>query len=248
MSKLVFLKIILFYVLICSLISNAYSFKPTVIAILANSQPDDAEDIQSSRVNYQYVRWLEQSRAEVVVIQPWYNENEVEDILSKVNGVLWQGGDRNLKLGGEYEKVAQIILEKIIMIYDTKGISIPLWGTCQGFELLHSLLANSTDVLTSFKAHNIKTPLIIEETSSVTNRMFSDFSNQDLFNIQNLNTTAQFHNFGVSDLQYKKYKILDDVLQITSHGKDLNDNLYIATVEGKKYPLFAVQFHPEMVS
>src|SRR3569623_328659 len=92
------------------------SRKLHVIAILANAEPDDSVDITSSRVNFQYVRWLEQSLADIVVIQPWYSENEIEEILSKVNGVLWQGGDRSFVLGGQFEKTSQIILNKVIEI------------------------------------------------------------------------------------------------------------------------------------
>jgi hypothetical protein len=38
------------------------------------------------------------------------------------------------------------------------------------------------------------------------------------------------------------------MFKITSYGKDLNGQEYIASVEGNKYPIYAVQFHPEMVS
>jgi gamma-glutamyl hydrolase len=234
---------ILFILLTCS-----YCFKPPVIAILANSQPDDSVDIRSSRVNYQYVRWLEQSRAEVVVIQPWYNKKQIREILSKVNGVLWQGGDRKLIIGGQYEKAAKFILDYIMNLYDRKRISLPLWATCQGFELLHVILSNSTDVLTHFSAENIQTPIQINLKNLNSSRMFQDFSTNDIFKIQNLNTTAQFHQFGVGDSQYDKYPILKNILKITSHGTDLNNQTYISTVEGIKYPIYAIQFHPEMVA
>jgi gamma-glutamyl hydrolase len=242
------LNIQLLILLVLVLINLSICFKPPVIAILANSQPDDSVDIPGSRVNYQYVRWLEQSRAEAVVIQPWYTQNQVEEILSKVNGVLWQGGDRNLKINGKFENVARIILSYIINLYDTKGISLPLWGTCQGFELLHSLLVNTTDVLTHFNASNIRSPIQLDSNQLENSKMFSDFSLSDVYNLQNLNTTAQFHNLGIDDSQYEKYPILKNTLSITSHGLDLNNKSYIATVEGVKYPFYAIQFHPEMVA
>jgi gamma-glutamyl hydrolase len=240
--------ILLIFLLILNFINLSISLQPPIIAILANSQPDDSVDIQSSRVNYQYVRWLEQSRAEAVVIQPWYTQSQIEEILSKVNGVLWQGGDRNLKLNGQYENVARIILNYVMNLYDSKGVSLPLWGTCQGFELLHSLLANSTDVLTHFNSSNIRSPIQLESNQIKNSKMFTDFSLKDIYNLQNLNTTAQFHQLGVDDSQYEKYDVLNKTLRITSHGLDLNNKSYIASVEGFKYPIYAIQFHPEMVS
>jgi gamma-glutamyl hydrolase len=204
-------------------------------------------DIKSSKVNYLYVRWLEQSRAEVVVIQPWYTKNQVEEILSKVNGVLWPGGDRNLIIGGQFENVAKYILDYVINLFDTKGVILPLWGTCQGFELLHVLFANSTDVLTKYKAFNIRSPIEINYTTLNSTKMFQDFSEKDLYNIQHFDLNAQFHNLGVDEIQYEKYPILKNIFTITSYGKDLENKTYINSVESLKYPLYAVQFHPEMI-
>ncbi len=97
-----------------------------VIAILANPHPYNAEDITSSKLNSQYVRWLEQSYAEIVVIQPWQTEQEIDEILEKVNGVLWPGGDRDLKLCGQFEITATYILKKIIKLYEEKNVKLPL--------------------------------------------------------------------------------------------------------------------------
>ena len=233
---------LLFYFISFSIFLNSltYCFKPPVVAILANAQPDDAVDITSSRVNYQYVRWLDQSRADVVVIQPWYTKDQVEEILSKVNGVLWPGGDRNMVLGGQFENVAKIILDYIMKLYDTKGITLPLWGTCQGLQLLHVLLVNSTEVLTKFNSFNIRSKILINYQTFNSSKLFEDFSPRDLSNIQNMNITAQFHNLGVGDLEYEKYPNLKNILKITSYASDLEYKTYINSVEGIKYPFYAL--------
>lgn len=240
------IKFLLIYA-IFSFLNICSCSKPPVIAILANPVPDDAVDILSSKVNYLNVRWLEQSRAEVVVIQPWHSKNKVEEILNKVNGVLLPGGDRNLKIGGQFENVAKYILDHVIHLYDTQGITLPLWGTCQGFELLHVLMANSTDVLSKYNAFNIRSALQINQENFNSARMFKDFSEKDAYNIQKYNLTAQFHNWGVAESEYEKFPILKKTFMITSYAKDLDNKTYINSVEGVKYPFYAVQFHPEMV-
>ena len=227
-------------------ISNVKSKLP-VIAILANADPDDASSAIRSRVNMQYVRWLEQSRADVVVIQPWYNETQIDEVLSKVNGVLWQGGSRNLDINGQYESVARMILLKIIEKFENENVSIPLWGTCQGFELIHVLLVNSVDILSSFNSHNYQAPLIIFEEIIRNSKMFSELDEKDKNNIKTKNVTSQYHHLGVNPESYLKHKILHKMLKITSIAKDKDENYYIASIEGKKYPIYAVQFHPEMV-
>jgi len=217
--------------------------KVPIIGILANPEPDDSNDLRKSRVNTNYVRWLESAGAEVVVIHPWHTEEELDDILSKVNGVLWQGGSRNLNLDRPFEKVARYILEKVIASND-KNSTLPLWGTCQGFELLHVLLMNKVD-LPHFDAYNYPSPLKNVDPNS---RMFSLYSRDDIAHIESENITAQFHHLGIAESQYDQYPILKDFFKITSYGEDKEGKTYIASVEGNKYPIYAVQFHPEMPS
>lgn len=237
---------ILFYLIIStSLIS---CFKPPVIAMLANPDPYDTIVTDKSYINYQYVRWLEQSRADVIVIHPWYNTTVIDEILSKANGVLWAGGDRNLNLSADFENVALHIMKRIIYLYDVEKISLPLWATCQGFELLQVLLAKNLSVLTHFSAQAITSPLRTISNAAQDSKMFSGFSEQDLYNLNNLNVTAQFHQLGVHQLQFKIHQVLNETLKITSYGVDKNGLEYIATLEGRKYPFYAVQFHPEMVA
>jgi gamma-glutamyl hydrolase len=232
-----FLLFVLFYI--------NHSSNAPVIAILANPEPDNTNDAQKSRVNYQYVRWLEQNRAEVIVIQPWYEKKEIEEIVSKANGVLWLGGDRKLNMEGQFEKVAKVIMEKVKDLYDNHNISVPLWGTCQGFELIHALVAGSLDVLTNFDSFGMTSNILLSNREK--SKMFASFSDLEVSFLEKFNTTAQFHNYGVNEEEFKRYPQLDDLLEITSYGYDRKGLKYISTVEGKHYPIYAVQFHPEMV-
>jgi gamma-glutamyl hydrolase len=214
------------------------------IAIYANMNPDTSEDYYSDKVNVNYVRWLESCAAQVIVIHSWNSLEEIDDILSKSNGVLFQGGARNLNLSLEWEKKSLYILNKVIE-YNDKGVYYPLWGTCQGFELLHALVANTTQVLESYNAYNIASPIeFVHETLSYS-KMFGHFSLNERENIENQNITQQFHHLGISLGAYYKYKSLLDFFLVTSIGRDLNSQIYVATVEARKYPIYAVQFHPE---
>lgn len=248
MTKCKYIFFAISMLMIINMLPIAESRKLPVVAIMANPQPDNAVDIKRSRVNSQYVHWLEQSLADIVVIQPWYEEAQIDEILSKVNGVLFQGGDRNLTINGQFEKLSRMIVEKVMKKFDNEGVSLPIWGTCQGFELLHALFANDTNVLTHFEASGIETPIKLNRETLESSKMFSDFSKEDIFNLENKNTTAEFHSFGVSEEQYQTYSKLRDIFSITSYGQDIHGNTYIASIEGKKYPFYALQFHPEMVS
>jgi gamma-glutamyl hydrolase len=236
------MRLIILILVICG-----FRARMPVIAILANPFPENSQNILSSRVNMQYVRWLEQSRADVVVIQPWYNEETIDEILIKVNGVLWQGGDRDLIMNGQFENTARYILNKLMAIYDNENKSVPLWGTCQGFELLHALIADTTNVLEKFNAEEYTTPLIFNRLKIISSKMFQDMTKKDLNDIKTKNVTSEFHQLGISLNSYMNYQKLNDFLRISTLGKDKDGKLYVASVEAKKYPVYAIQFHPEMV-
>ena len=220
--------------------SGAQNFTLT-IAILANPEPINSDDAQISRVNALYVRWIEQSLGKVVLIHPWYSIDEINDILSKVNGVIFLGGDRDLRLDGQYEKTAALIFKKLMYMHRFENNSIPLWATCQGFQLLHILLAGDVKVLDKFNSRGIQSPI---ELTNDSGRLFGELDFQEF---DGKNITAQFHYFGVGYKEYEKYPILMNFFTITSTAKDLDGKVYINSVEAKNYPIYAVQFHPEMV-
>jgi len=182
-----------------------------------------------------------------MVIHTWYDQATILDILNKSNGVLLQGGGRDFDLTQQWEKNALFILQTIQGMND-KGIYYPLWGTCQGFELLNTLVANNLAVLTNFNSYNIKNPLQGDATKLATYRMFSKFSPNDIYNLFNKDTTAEFHHLGVSEDTYNKFPELTDYFIPTTYGKDLDGKIYIASMEAKKYPVYSVQYHPEKVN
>jgi gamma-glutamyl hydrolase len=210
------------------------------------SLPDPANQkiINTTNVMGLYVEWIRAAGGDAIAIHSWMSDSEIEEIFTKVNGFLFQGGGRNLDLNGEFEVFSNKIINKVIEYKDKKNITIPLWGTCQGFELIHMLVANSY-LLDKFDADNILTPLVFDDSIIRKSRMFSLFNEADFSSLKNLNTTAHFHHFGVSESTFNKYQTLKTMFQITSYGKDRNNDLAIASIEAFNYPIYAVQFHPE---
>ena len=218
--------------------------KYPTIAILSNPNPDNSDDLKSSKINAYYVRWLEAAGAKVIPIHPWNNQEELDTILSKVNGVLFQGGSRDLKLNSPYEKIAKSILNKIIELKDKQNIILPLWATCLGFELVHSILINKVD-LDTFDSYNKPSPLFFNGKDS---RMFNLLTDNDYIVAQNKEITPEFHHFGISEEKYELYPEFKNFFRITSTAYDSSQKFYIASVEGKQYPIYAVQFHPEKIA
>ena len=186
-----------------------------------------------------YVKWLEQSGARVVPIPHDADAELLHFYSSRINGYLFTGGDLGLALNSTYVKTAQQILSTSLVK------DIPVWGTCQGFQLLHILVAQSEAVLSSgFDAEDISLPLDFNP-SSRSSKMYSGLSDREFSNLHELNITMNFHRDGVLPETYKANKKLSDFFTILSTNKDRKGREFISSVEAKSHAVFGSQYHPE---
>jgi gamma-glutamyl hydrolase len=124
--------------IILTLVVLAYSTERPIIGILTN--PSDTKEYPSTDYSYfpaSYVKWIESAGGLVVPIQWDSTYDEIDEILSKVNGVLFTGGDVDLYLNNtspgytfnKFTDTAAFILNKVIL-YNKAGHYYPLFGTC----------------------------------------------------------------------------------------------------------------------
>jgi gamma-glutamyl hydrolase len=88
---------------------------------------DTRFDGLKSYVMTAYVQFLEAAGARVVPLVLGEPEEVTLDKLSKLNGVLFPGGD------GDYLEFGRFIFNKI-KEYNDNGTYYPAWGTCLGYE------------------------------------------------------------------------------------------------------------------
>lgn len=53
------------------------------------------------------------------------------------------------------------------------------------------------------------------------------------------------HRYGFTNETFQKNQKLKDFWDVLSYSHDKNGNVFVSMVEAKKYPIYAVQFHPE---
>ena len=89
-----------------------------------------------------YVKYIQMSGAQVVPIFAYSSQAYFDDLLPKLNGVLFPGrkykylgGDVDINIKNKWTQTADYIL-KYGMSENKKGNVFPIWGTCLGMQLL----------------------------------------------------------------------------------------------------------------
>jgi gamma-glutamyl-gamma-aminobutyrate hydrolase PuuD len=229
---------------ISSINAREDDIKP-VVGIVTNPKPYDSDNTTESLIYYNYVVWLESYGLKTVPILYDYSKRDLDILLSKVNGVLFQGGYRSLRKNGLFENQSEYIMNKATELHK------PIWFTCQGFELLFFLLTGQDkSVLSLSDSMDLNLPIEIDNNNIKSSKMFSFVPQETLQSSSNIPSTAHFHGLSVRPSAMDKWPALKEILIVTSYGTG-NDKLkFINSVESKdfnKNKYFAVQFHPEKI-
>jgi len=198
-----------------------------------------------------YIKWVEMAGARAVPIHfdaPW---EQTEHLLSQLNGVLYCGGGADLGNTSSYGTAGRRIFEHAKSAND-RGEFFPVWATCLGFEQVVMLAAESDSVLCDgcFEAEGLPLPLDFTSKASGS-RMLHGMATQrpELFRTLSMsNLTENSHSSGIEPQVFATHggnTKLSEFYEVLSTNLDANGKEFVSTVEGKKYPVYATQWHPE---
>ena len=226
-------------VLLITFIIPTSQYKP-IIGIFANPYPDTDYTINNGTVVFgSYVRWLESAGAEVLAIHQWYTHEQIDDVLSKINGVLFMGGGRDFNTSALWEQNALYIMKSAL----EKGF--PIWGTCLGFQLIGVLLSEDESILKLGYDHMGYLDNLTFTSSTLESKMFSFLNANEFDYLLNRNAAIFFHTWGIGEDDWNNNEKLTQLFTITSLGNDANKKIFVSSFEGKNNNIFATQFHPE---
>ena len=182
------------------------------------------------------------------MVHPWTSYEEIDYLLSKVNGVLFQGNPDDIDIESSYYKIIKYIYLKIIEINDS-GHKMQILSIGDDAALLLSIIAeDNISIVTNLRKpitqpSNINLYASVEETI-----IFKEFEQSDSKFLEernvlpnNLNRYVTVKNF-ISDFH------LGDKFNIIASSKSEDGKEYISVIEGKKYPIIMISFHPEYVA
>ncbi|XP_078254695.1 gamma-glutamyl hydrolase-like [Rhinoraja longicauda] len=239
--RLPFLAVLLCVGLRGQLLSAAPGNQRPVIGVLAQETGGDIIQFGKSYIAASYVKFLESGGARVAPISIKLTVSEYTKLFHSINGVLFPGGDNSVQ-ESRYSEIAAIFYNLALQVKD-KGIHFPVWGTCLGFEEL-TALTSGKDLLTITNTSNLTLPLHFTD-DAFHSRMFKHFPKDLLQSLQIKPLTGNYHNWSISQKNFTNNKKLSKFYRILSTNMDSQQVEFVSTMEAFRYPIYAVQWHPE---
>uniref|UniRef100_W5NDC4 folate gamma-glutamyl hydrolase n=1 Tax=Lepisosteus oculatus TaxID=7918 RepID=W5NDC4_LEPOC len=232
---------------VCDALPAAYLKDPVndrpIIGILTQEVVDDEmKPYGKTYIPASYVKYLESAGSRVMPVRLNLTFADYEKIFNSINGMLFIGGAVDLETS-DFAKAAIIFYQLALKAYDS-GDYFPMWGTCLGHQLLTVLVAKE-NLLTKTPAENLALPLNLT-TAAKSSRVFENFPHETLKALTQEPLTGNFHHYGVTFETFKGNEKLEQFFSILSTNIAENGVKFVSTMEGKKYPFYGVQWHPEV--
>ncbi len=237
------------------------NFDKKIKSKIEESETGGTED--KSFVPSSYAEWVYKANANVIIVPFELDLERLETILRLVNAVMLPGGatplydnePKVIKIDVGYDKEPKKlskfsikesqIISVALKIIDQNPESLKIWGTCLGFEqlLLHfDPKLNFSIVLDKDVSREI------EISEEFTDKFISLFGEEAKEALENNQLSYMNHHFALWEEDFLDNDNLIDAFRIiaTSHVESPHpEKKIVAAIQGKKYPIFATQFHPE---
>ncbi|CAG7834539.1 unnamed protein product [Allacma fusca] len=212
--------------------------------IFANSDKFPKPNGHNLYIAASYIQFIEGAGARAVPILANGDEAYLRKIFKSVNGILFPGGAVPFN-DSLYGKAGRLLLQLAREAND-RGDYFPMWGTCLGFEFMLYTASGSQEIRADCGAVNVVDRLKFTEAASKS-RLFGNAKKSVISALGTKKVTINFHKYCITPENFTKFN-LDQEYQILSINYDSTSKLsYVSSVEHKRYPFYAVQFHPEKV-
>ncbi|CAI5649918.1 gamma-glutamyl hydrolase isoform X1 [Oreochromis niloticus] len=224
-------------------LSNEAVNDRSVIGVLTQVVTDEImKPFGRTYIPSSYVKYIESGGSRVMPIRLTLTTSEYENIFRKINGLIFIGGAADLETS-DFARVAKIFYRLALAANDA-GDYFPIWGTCMGMQLLTVLVAGE-NLLTKTPAENLALPLNLT-TEAQSSRMFNSFPDELINALTQEPLTGNFHHYGITVKDFQENEMLQSFFTILSTNIAKNGAHFVSTFEGKRYPFYGVQWHPEV--
>eukprot|EP00112_Aurelia_sp_Birch-Aquarium-sp1_P004682 Seg153.4 transcript_id=Seg153.4/GoldUCD/mRNA.D3Y31 product="Gamma-glutamyl hydrolase" protein_id=Seg153.4/GoldUCD/D3Y31 len=196
----------------------------------------------TSYVAASYVKLIEAGGARAVALMSDMPEDQLQKVIESINGVILSGGDGDLA-NSHYEKVARMVYKYSMKKLDEEGEIWPILGICRGSQIL-PVITDKKDFLIHTFSKNYSVPLDFTDEYKES-RMFGQASKGIIDTLMKKPITINAHLFSLPTEYFMTNQVLKEFYRTISTNKDREGNGFLSTYEGRKYPMYGLQWHPE---
>ena len=170
------------------------------------------------------------------------SQAQLKELFNQINGIVFPGGGSELVrtplfYAGQY-------LYRLALDANDRGIHFPIFGHCMGFELLNMITSEDFDILESEEADDVGLPLNFTSLAPKS-RIWSDAPDWVMKILATQPVTMNYHHWGVGVSRFQNNAKLTNFYDVLSVNNDIHGRTFVSTMEGKKYPIYGFQWHPE---
>ncbi len=244
------------YIFIFSILSQIcliynYPIFPTILTVsipIMEKNSNLKNVFYESRVENNFVRWLQASGADIVSVHCWTSYEEINYLLTKVNGVLFQGNPDTIDTQSSCYNIIKYIYTKVIEI-NNSGIKMPIISFGDDVALLSTIITeDNTSIVTNLKnkiIHPSNINLFLSPDKTI---IFKEFEQNDMKALEEENILPNNLKSFISVKNFLSDFHLRQKFNVVATSKSDEGIEYISIAEGKKYPIIFVTFHPEYVA
>jgi len=226
-----------------------------VVGILASPLPLLPGELKRhptrSFIPSRYVTSLAAAGADSVPLPLFGDKAELRSVVEQLSAVLFTGGGDDDGVHGKAFPDDLVVSAQLIYNLSseagTRGEApLPIWGTCQGFQLLSVLAAaNPKVVVRTYGTEGLIVPVNFTAAAR-SSRLFAGASAEVLEAYTRERSTVNLHKWGVLQKEYGSGGLVDG-MRVLSTNVDSQGQIFASSMEHETLPIYATQFHPEIL-